>query len=56
VGHITVVDHDVVDLTNLQRQIAHTTAASGQPKAESVRAAIAGLNPDVVVTPVARAG
>jgi len=52
VGHLTVVDHDSVDLTNLQRQIAHTTQRVGQPKARSVQAAIAGLNPEVVVTPV----
>ena len=31
-GRITLVDHDVVDLTNLQRQIAHTTQRVGQPK------------------------
>ncbi len=49
VGHITVVDHDTVDATNLQRQIAHTLARVGQPKAESVRTAIAQINPDPVV-------
>jgi molybdopterin/thiamine biosynthesis adenylyltransferase len=49
VGHLTVVDHDVVDATNLQRQIAHNLARIGQPKAESMRAAIAAINPDVVV-------
>ena len=53
VGHLTVVDHDSVDLTNLQRQIAHTTQRVGQPKVSSVQVAIAGLNPEVVVTPVA---
>jgi molybdopterin/thiamine biosynthesis adenylyltransferase len=46
---LTVVDHDVVDATNLQRQIAHNLARVGQPKAESMRAAIAAINPDVVV-------
>jgi molybdopterin-synthase adenylyltransferase len=46
VGHITVVDHDVVDETNLQRQIAHTLDRVGQAKAESVKAAIAAINPD----------
>jgi molybdopterin/thiamine biosynthesis adenylyltransferase len=57
VGRITLVDDDQVDLTNLQRQIAHTTARVGQPKALSARQAIAGLNPDVQVTPrVERAG
>jgi molybdopterin/thiamine biosynthesis adenylyltransferase len=35
VGRITLVDHDSVDLTNLQRQIMHTTARVGQPKVES---------------------
>jgi molybdopterin/thiamine biosynthesis adenylyltransferase len=49
VGHITVVDHDRVDTTNLQRQIAHTLSRVGQFKAESVRQAIAEINPDVQV-------
>ncbi|WP_372826126.1 ThiF family adenylyltransferase [Polaromonas sp.] len=52
VGRITVVDHDRVDNTNLQRQIAHTLSRVGQFKAESVRQAIAAINPDVQVTPV----
>jgi molybdopterin/thiamine biosynthesis adenylyltransferase len=52
VGHITVVDHDQVDATNLQRQIAHTLDRVGQSKAESVRTAIAQINPDVQVTPI----
>lgn len=52
VGHITVVDHDQVDATNLQRQIAHTLDRVGQDKAESVRTAIAQINPDVRVTPI----
>lgn len=51
VGRITVVDHDLVDETNLQRQIAHNLARVGWPKAESVREAIAAINPDVRVTP-----
>lgn len=50
VGHITLVDDDVVDLTNLQRQIAHTTARVGQPKVESAAAAMAAINPGVQVT------
>ena len=49
VGHITVVDHDHVDLTNLQRQIAHTTARVGQAKALSAAMAMQALNPDVQV-------
>jgi molybdopterin/thiamine biosynthesis adenylyltransferase len=52
VGHITVVDHDRVDTTNLQRQIAHTLSRVGQFKAESVRQAVADINPDVRVTTV----
>jgi molybdopterin-synthase adenylyltransferase len=52
VGRITIVDHDVVDETNLQRQIAHNLARLGRPKAESVVEAIAAINPDVCVTPL----
>jgi molybdopterin/thiamine biosynthesis adenylyltransferase len=52
VGRITVVDHDEVDATNLQRQIAHTLDRVGQFKAESVRTAIAQINPDVTVNAV----
>ncbi len=54
VGRITVVDHDTVDATNLQRQIAHTLDRVGQPKAESVRTAIAHINPDPVVEVVSQ--
>jgi len=49
VGRITLADHDQVDLTNLQRQIAHNLARVGSAKAESARAAIAAINPDVRV-------
>ncbi len=49
VGQITLVDHDTVDLTNLQRQVAHTTARIGQPKVTSAREAIAAINPEVQV-------
>lgn len=52
IGHITVVDHDRVDATNLQRQIAHNLASIGEFKAASVARAIAALNPDVKVVPV----
>lgn len=47
VGHITLIDHDHVDATNLQRQIAHTLARVSQPKAESARVAMHAINPDV---------
>ena len=50
VGRITLVDHDVVDLTNLQRQIAHTTARVGQPKVASAAQAVQAINPGVQVT------
>ncbi len=53
VGHITIADPDVVDLTNLQRQIAHTTARVGQPKAASASQAMLALNPDVRVSALA---
>ena len=52
VGHITVVDHDTVDLTNLQRQIVHNQSRLGLPKAESARATVAAINPDVQVRAV----
>ena len=50
VGHITLADHDVVDLTNLQRQIAHSTERVGQPKVASAAQAMHALNPEVRVT------
>ncbi|WP_088279268.1 molybdopterin-synthase adenylyltransferase MoeB [Ideonella sp. A 288] len=52
VGRITLVDHDTVDVTNLQRQIAHNLSRVGQPKAESARQTIAAINPEVQVVPV----
>jgi molybdopterin/thiamine biosynthesis adenylyltransferase len=52
VGRITVIDHDSVDMTNLQRQIAHTMNRVGQPKALSVQTAIDAINPEVLVNPI----
>lgn len=49
VGCLTVVDNDTVDRTNLQRQIAHTDARVGQPKALSIKAAVQDINPAVRV-------
>jgi adenylyltransferase/sulfurtransferase len=49
VGTLGIVDHDVVDLSNLQRQILHTNDRIGMPKVESARIAINALNPDVRV-------
>lgn len=54
VGRITLCDGDQVDLTNLQRQIAHQTTAVGRNKAVSARSTIAALNPEVQVTAVER--
>ncbi|MFZ2307471.1 MAG: HesA/MoeB/ThiF family protein [Rhodoferax sp.] len=53
VGHLTLVDHDTVDLTNLQRQIAHTEARVGQPKVESARQALLAINPELQITTLA---
>jgi molybdopterin/thiamine biosynthesis adenylyltransferase len=50
VGHITLCDDDVVDLTNLQRQIAHRTTTIGLAKVASAQAALADINPEVNVT------
>ncbi|MEO7127895.1 MAG: ThiF family adenylyltransferase, partial [Rhodoferax sp.] len=52
IGHITLVDDDTVDLTNLQRQIAHTTARIGMAKVDSAMQSILAINPAVVVTAV----
>jgi molybdopterin/thiamine biosynthesis adenylyltransferase len=49
VGTITIVDNDTVDLTNLQRQIAHNLERVGQPKATSAARSIAAINPEVRV-------
>ena len=46
VGRITLVDDDDVDLTNLQRQIAHDRSRLGQPKAESAAQSVRRINPD----------
>jgi molybdopterin/thiamine biosynthesis adenylyltransferase/rhodanese-related sulfurtransferase len=51
VGRIGIVDADVVDETNLQRQIAHATDSLGEPKTDSARRRIEALNPDVEVVP-----
>jgi adenylyltransferase/sulfurtransferase len=51
-GRITIGDPDTVDLTNLQRQIAHTTASVGERKVDSARRAMRALNPQVEVSAV----
>jgi sulfur-carrier protein adenylyltransferase/sulfurtransferase len=50
VGRLGIVDDDLVDATNLQRQIVHSTARLGEPKADSARRTLQELNPDVEVT------
>lgn len=49
VGKLTLCDFDAVDLTNLQRQIIHTTQSVGVNKAVSAQQAIHAINPDIVV-------
>jgi sulfur-carrier protein adenylyltransferase/sulfurtransferase len=51
VGTLGIIDADVVDESNLQRQIVHSTATLGTPKVQSAKAAIEALNPDVTVIP-----
>ncbi|MEW6325220.1 MAG: molybdopterin-synthase adenylyltransferase MoeB [Nitrospirota bacterium] len=51
VGTIGIIDGDVVDLSNLHRQIIHHTPDVSRPKVDSARAKIAALNPDVTVVP-----
>ncbi len=54
VGRIGVIDHDVVDLSNLQRQIIHTDAAQDMPKVFSAAERVAALNPHVDLRPYNR--
>jgi molybdopterin/thiamine biosynthesis adenylyltransferase len=54
VGRIGVIDHDAVDLTNLQRQIIHTDQSQGMPKVFSARDRMLALNPHVDVRPYHR--
>ena len=52
VGQLVLVDDDEVDLTNLQRQIMHTTERIGQPKVASARTALLQINPDIDIVTV----
>ena len=54
VGHITLIDHDVVDVSNLQRQIAHTQDRVGQLTVESLKKAMTQINPEVQVECIAQ--
>lgn len=51
VGTLGVVDHDAVDLTNLQRQVIHGTSRIGMAKVESAKKTIADINPEVTLVP-----
>lgn len=52
VGHLWVADGDTVDLTNLQRQIGHTTASMGENKALSLVRSVRAINPEIDVEPL----
>ena len=52
IGALTIVDDDVVSLSNLQRQTLYTTQDVGQPKAQVAAARVHALNPYVAVTPI----
>lgn len=54
IGRLTLVDDDVVDLTNLQRQVAHTQDRIGQAKVDSARAAVRAIAPGANVVAVRR--
>lgn len=53
VGHLVLVDDDQVDLTNLQRQIVHTSDSVGTPKVESARKTLHALNPEIRIDTLA---
>jgi adenylyltransferase/sulfurtransferase len=53
VGHLTLCDDDVVELTNLQRQIAHDNASLGENKAASAARRMRAMNPEIMVVPLA---
>ncbi len=50
VGSLTIIDDDIVDITNLQRQVLHDSQSVGQPKVDSARNRIEALDPDISVT------
>ena len=55
VGHLILADFDTVDLSNLQRQIAHTTDRIGLTKVESAAQTLRALNPDIKITGLTQA-
>ncbi len=52
IGELRFSDFDEVDLSNLQRQIAHTTSRVGQPKVDSAASTLAEINPDIKLVPI----
>jgi len=52
VGSLTLIDFDEVDLTNLQRQIIHSTPDIGRPKVESAQNSLLQLNPEIEITTI----
>ena len=52
VGNLTIMDGETIDLTNLNRQILHTTASIGSPKVKQAAATVRALNPGITVTPL----
>jgi molybdopterin/thiamine biosynthesis adenylyltransferase len=52
IGKLTLVDHDTVDLTNLQRQIMHTSARVGMAKVDSAKIALEQINPTIEIVTV----
>lgn len=54
VGKLTICDFDNVDLTNLQRQVIHTTQSVGTNKAVSAQQTLAAINPEITVVPIPR--
>lgn len=52
VGRLLLADGDTVDLTNLQRQIGHATAAIGENKADSLARSVLAINPEIEVRPI----
>ncbi len=52
IGEMTIIDPDIVDASNLQRQLFHDTSKIGEPKAESAKARIAEINPNVKVNAI----
>ena len=54
IGELTLVDHDLVELSNLQRQIAHHTASIGLSKVESARQSVLAINPATTVNTINR--